>query len=514
MNNFGGQYTMKRNWHIGSAFIFFLFSQTGSTADFTDLARLTPGKTFAQNALWIETPLTARFNSSRQVIVADVTGPAVITMIHFAMPQVLKLNRDLLLKIYWDGETSPSVDCPLVDFFCDPAGTRESIDTVYVNKQRGFNAYFPMPFRRSAKVELVYDGPVEPGEKLWEIMPCYSYVMVRTLSEIADDLGYFHAHWRQEGLLLGKRDYLALDAQGRGKFVGWNFTVRRPGRSGYPVDENAKFYIDGEEAPSVELQGIEDSFGFSWGFPPQFSQFPLTGYFPYSKGAMAYRFFVPDSISFEKSLKVTIGFGKNEDPMFRREFSKEGNELQLSTVVYWYQKEPHAALPSMPPAVDRSPAPENPLWPAQEKLPTDSELRSRGVKLLMYCGRAEKEVIFAEKGYTASVIQGYTWDGFNPPIYFCRAGDDELKIELSVPKASQGRLRIYAVDADNFKGGRKQEIWVGKNSLGILENFQKGRWLEHSLNADETKTGKITIHAKNLKPDANAVISMIEWIEE
>ena len=81
---------------------------SGFTAsDITDLARLDSGKTFAQNALWIENPLTARFNNSKNVVVADVTGPAVITMIHFAMPQELKLNRDLLLKIYWDGETAP-----------------------------------------------------------------------------------------------------------------------------------------------------------------------------------------------------------------------------------------------------------------------------------------------------------------------------------------------------------------------------------------------------------------------
>ena len=158
-----------------------------------ELPRLTPGKTAAQNALWIENPLSARFNSSKRVVVADIKRPATITMIHFAMPAVLKLNRDLLLKMYWDGEPSPSVDCPLVDFFCDPAGLREQVNTALVNKRRGFNAYFPMPFRKSARIELVYDGPVEPGEELWRMMPCYSYVMYRAAERIASDAGYFHA---------------------------------------------------------------------------------------------------------------------------------------------------------------------------------------------------------------------------------------------------------------------------------------------------------------------------------
>jgi hypothetical protein len=86
--------------------------------------------------------------------------------------------------------------------------------------------------------------------------------------------------------------------------------------------------------------------------------FPLTGYFPFFKGAAAYRFFVRDAISFEKSLRVTIGFGEHEDPGFRRDFGVPGSELQLSTVVYWYQTEPHAALPPLPAAAQRQPAAE------------------------------------------------------------------------------------------------------------------------------------------------------------
>lgn len=480
--------------------------------DLLDLARLTPGKTYAQNALWIENPLSARFNNAKQVVVAEVEGPGVITMIHFAMPETLQLDRSVLLRMFWDDEPAPSVDCPLVDFFCDPAGARDEVNTALVNKRRGFNAYFPMPFRRSARIELDYDGPVEPGEALWKIMPCYSYVMVHTHPDIQDDTGYFHASWRQEGLLLGQRDYLALEATGPGKFIGWNVSVRRPGRTGYPVDENAKFYIDGEATPSVELQGIEDSFGFSWGFPPSECQFPYTGYFPFLKGAMAYRFFVPDAISFSRSIQVTVGFGVNEHPMFRQEFSKPGNELQLSSTVYWYQKEPHAPFPPMLSAEERRPAPENPLWPGEEKLPSPDELQSRGVKLLMLCGRPEKEVIYQEPGYNAEVKQGYAWDGFTPPVYYCRADNKEVVIDLTVPKGSAGRARVFAVDSDFFQGGRKQEITVGKNSLGILESFKEGKWLEIPVSPEETQEGTVTLRAKNLREGSNAVISIIEWL--
>jgi hypothetical protein len=479
-----------------------------------ELPRLVAGRTRAENALWIENSLTARFNSAKQVTVADIKGPAVITMMHFAMPQTLKLNRDVLLKAYWDGETAPSIDCPLVDFFCDPAGLRDEVNTSLVNKRRGFNAYFPMPFRTSAKIELVYDGPLSPGEELWKAMPCYSYVMYRTLRGIPQDSGYFHAHWRQEGLLLGTRDYIALQAKGRGKFVGWNVTIRRPGRSNYPVDENEKFYIDGEQTPSIEFQGLEDSFGFSWGFPPSESMFPLTGYFPFMKGACGYRFFVNDAISFERSLDVKIGFGVNEDPSFRKEFSQPGNTLQLSSVVYWYQTEPHATLPALPEAAHRAPAPEVAFWPDQEKLPTAQDLKSRSVQLLMLCGRPQKEIIYAAPGFAAKAVSGYAWDGWGMPVYHCRADNRELRLELSVPKGAKGTLRLHVIDPDNFEGGRKEEVIVAGKSLGTVERFQEGRWLERVVNSEESAAGQISVQARNLRQGSNAVISIIEWIGE
>ncbi len=491
-----------------------IFPLHGEVTDFSRLAELTLGRTAAQNALWIENPLSARFNTSRQVVVADIKGPAVITMIHFAMPQVLTLNRDVLLKMYWDDEASPSVDCPLVDFFCDPAGLREEVNTALVNKRRGFNAYFSMPFRKAAKIELVYDGPMEPGDELWRIMPCYSYVMYRTLDRLPDDLGYFHAHWRQDALLLGRQDYVALEAKGKGKFVGWNVTVRLPGRGGYPVDENEKFYVDGEEVPSIEFQGLEDSFGFSWGFPPTESMFPLTGFFPFFKGATAYRFFVDDSISFEKSLRVTIGFGKNEDPSFHAQFSRPGSELQFSSAVYWYQVEPHAPLPLLPPAVKRAPAPEDPFWLRPENLPSTEKLRERGIRLYMLCGRPNKEVIFAEPGYAATVKVGYAYDGWSLPVYHCRASEKEVQIELTIPKGESGAVRLFVVDPDNFQGGRKQKIVIGQKSLGIIDNFQQGRWLEHRVSGEETAEGKLLIKASNAREGSNAVISIIEWSQD
>ncbi len=476
------------------------------------LPRLDEGRVKAENALWIENSLTARFNSSKRVTVASLKGPAVITMVHFAMPQTLRLNRDVLLRAYWDGEKSPSIDVPLVDFFCDPAGLRDQVNTALVNKRRGFNAYFPMPFRQAAKLELVYDGPLQPGEELWKTMPCYSYVMYRTLKHVPRSVGCFHASWRQEGLLLGKQDYLALEAKGRGKFVGWNVTVRSPGRDSYPVDENEKFFIDGEKTASVEFQGLEDSFGFSWGFPETESMFPFTGYFQYFKGATAYRFFTQDAISFRKSLRVAIGFGANEDPMFRREFSKRGSTLQLSSTVYWYQQEPHAPLPPMPAAAERQPAPEEPFWPDKEELPSPEQLKKRGVNLYMLCGRPAKEVIYAAEGYGAAVKEGYAWNGWTLPVYHARAGNEHVVLELKVPPGASGTVRVYIIDPDNFQGGRQERLSIAGHDEGLRDHFEQGKWIEQRVAAEDTTEGKVLVRADNTRTGSNAVISIVEWL--
>jgi hypothetical protein len=483
-----------------------------------NLPRLTPGKTGMENALWIENDLSRQFQKTSRVVIADIKGPGTITMIHFAMPaaQIMqpsnKLNRDVLIRIYWDGEKQPSVDCPLVDFFCDPAGQRDEINTMLVNKRRGWNAYFPMPFRRSARVELVYEGPLPPGQKLWEAMPAYSYVMYRGSESIPADCGYFHAHWRQETLLIGKKDYLALEAAGKGKFVGWNVTIRRFSPGDYPVDMNEKFFVDGEKTASVEFQGMEDSFGFSYGFPESQNFFPRMGYFPFFKGAAAYRFFTSDAISFERSLRVAIGFGPKDVADFAKEFSKPGNELQLSSTAYWYQQEPHAALPAMPPVADRAPAPQSAVWPGKEKLPTAEELKARGVKLEMLCGRPDKEVIFAEPGYAAEAKAGFSWTAWPLPVYHARAHEREVDIDLTVPAKTAGKLRIFVVDPDQFQGGRKETIMVAGRSIATVENFVAGRWLECDVSADDTTGGKVPIQVANTHEGANAVISIVEWI--
>ena len=120
-------------------------------------------------------------------------------------------------------------------------------------------------------------------------------------------------------------------------------------------------------------------------------------------------------------------------------------------------------------------------------------------------------MIFAEPGYAAVVHNGNAWSGWTPPVYYCRSSDTTLDIEVTVPAGAEGTLRLYMIDPDQFGGGRRQTITVAGKSLGQIERFGQGRWLEQRL-AAETAAGKVLIRVRNDRPGANAVISIIEWV--
>jgi hypothetical protein len=479
-----------------------LITATAFSQSVDSLYLLKDGETKQINALWGENPKEMQFGEGKsKVVIADLKGPGVITMIHFALPQAMKLNRDTTLRIFWDGETNASVEAPLVDFFCDPNGALERVESVLVNKKRGWNCYFPMPFAKSARVEIAMDNPRYPNGS-WSANPCYSYVHYRTLKSVPPDAGYFHATWRQEKLLLGKEDYKVFDAQGKGQWVGWNVSVRGVGapNAGYPVDENVNFYIDGEKEPSIVWQGLEDSFGFSWGFPGEANGFTYTGYQPYYNGAAAYRFNVNDCISFKKSLKMTVGFGQQETG-FRTDFSKPENPLEFSSVAYWYQKEPHTPWKALPSARDRRPT----------SFDVSSGQHESGESVVLNCGRMPGEDQYLADGWDFALKRGYAYQGWPTQVNHCWADSESLEFDLICPKESAGTLRLYIIDGDNFQGGREESITVAGKLIGSYKDFQAGQWIQVPISGADTASGRIPIVIKNLKPGANAVVSLVRF---
>ncbi len=470
------------------------------------LYRLTDGETKQVNALWIENPPELKFGEGRtKVVIADLKGPGIITMIHFALPSQMRITRDVVLRIWWDGEKTPSVEAPLCDFFCDPNGALERVDSAFVNKKRGWNCYFPMPFAKSAKIEVSLESERYPNAQ-WGQAPCYSYVHYKILDSMPADAGYFHASWRQQTLLLGKEDYKVVEITGKGQWVGWNMSIHAPLRPEvfYPVDENVNFYIDGEAEPSIVWQGLEDGFGFSWGFPEEANGFPYTGYQPYYNGACAYRFNDIDRIAFKKSLRVTVGFGRKEHPSFRKDFAKPENALELSSVTYWYQKEPHVAFEPLPSASNRAPT----LFDTARKDRADPN-----EVVALDLGSRKGDIVYLAKGWDFRFRKGYSFAGWPTEVNHCWADYDSLEFDLLCPKDVAGTLKLYIIDGDNFHGGRKQSISVAGRLLGEYESFGNGRWVEVPATAADTASGRVSVVAKNLKPEANAVISLVRFVE-
>jgi len=500
------------------------------------------GETHLENGLWDECPRERQFVKGGKAVIADIQGPGVITMIHFALGAVaLSINRDTILRIYWDGEATPSVECPLPDFFCDPNGAIERIDSLLINKLRGWNAYFEMPFAKSARIELTYDNPryanatFSPGH--WGGVPAYSSVTYRKLESLPASAEYFHAQWRKQTLLLGKDDYEVVQASGAGQLIGWNVTLRSLSGEIPPCDQNEVIQVDGSATPSVEWQGMEDSFGFSWNFPPDANQFPYAGYNPFLGGYAAYRFFLSDRVPFRKSLRMAI-VGKGQTAVGS---TAPGSELEFTSVAYWYQREPHRPFEAMLSAGDREPFAAA-LSP--DRLAADRKHLEAGEAMVLNCG-GSSEIEFlkpgwgTEHGYITHPPYRILCSYMTPEVEFAKQGWDFrldegqplndsiarvegwpsgswrsigglLQFRLLCPQHASGTLKLFLLDGD--KAGRRQSVTVAERLVGKYSNFENGTWIEATISAADTVKSVIPVTIRRTAgPDA--ALSKIIFVE-
>jgi hypothetical protein len=262
--------------------------------------------------------------------------------------------RKLVLRMYWDGEETPSVETPLGDFFCNGWAKRCTVNSlpIAVNPAGALNSYWQMPFRKSAKITV---------ENLTDdACGGYFYQIDCALAEIPEDCAYLHAQYRRSNPLPYGTVHTLLDGvAGRGHYVG-TYLAWQSNNTGWWGEGEIKFYMDGDgEFPTICGTGTEDYFGGAWNFefpPGQYGVFstPFLG-LPQVIGAGAegmyasqqrfgmYRWHIPDPIRFEADLRVTIqALG----------WRSGGRYLPLkddiSSTSLWYQAEPHAAFPALP----------------------------------------------------------------------------------------------------------------------------------------------------------------------
>jgi hypothetical protein len=261
--------------------------------------------------------------------------------------------RELVLRAYWDGAEKPAVECPLGDFFGLGFGKYVEYKSapVAVGGIKALNCYWPMPFARGARLTLTNEGtrPVDS---------CYFNIDYRLDDTPARPVRYFHTQYRQAFPVPRRKDYVMLETQGGGHYVGCFLSVMA-NSDGWWGEGNDKFYVDGAARPTIEGTGSEDYFCGAWDFQHAFWN-PYSGVPLYDnpgKGGekrgilnTCYRWHLLDPVAFTKSLRFTIEHGRSGPDDDRSPLRNH-----YASVAYYYLDRAEGDGPALPPYPDRVP---------------------------------------------------------------------------------------------------------------------------------------------------------------
>lgn len=345
-----------------------MMAQPGAPEELFDLARLRSGKA-RRSSSWDRSGGNndaVPVDPGKAATLLDVTGAGVVTHLWFTInsPDPMHL-KNLVLRAWWDGEVSPSVEAPLGDFFGLGLGEYFVYQSALlaVAPIKALNAYFHMPFATSARLTLTNEGSIRTDN-------LYFAVDYMTLPSLPANLGRFHAQYRQAAPckgstdnwtneyvpaindaknLSGKDNYVFLEAEGKGHFVGVTHAVLQ-NQDGWFGEGDDMIFIDGDTAPTINGTGTEDYYNGAWDFGGQAFAYQHHGaphiVDPERIGGRycLYRWHIEGPIAFEKSLRVTMEHGHANH-----------RSDNFYTTAYWYQTEPHASFPALPPIADRVP---------------------------------------------------------------------------------------------------------------------------------------------------------------
>jgi hypothetical protein len=327
-------------------------------SDDLDVARF---KTYSAARVSSGNRLVASNDDSKRIlpgetlVMADLQGAGAITHIwltvadnEYAWPRLVRL------RVYYDGHQTPSVDAPLGDFFGVGHGSERNLDSNMIRDSsmgRARNSYWLMPYRKSCRVTVTNEG-----NRM--VAMFYYHVDYRKYDSLPQDVGYFHAYYRQERPARKGQNYAFVDIKGTGHYVGTVMSVVQTQVSWFGEGDDL-FYVDGAKKPQILGTGSEDYFNDAWGLRD--SSGPWTGT-PIAEGEKlgsrltGYRWHIPDPIPFKKSLWAGIehaGWTANPDGSVRSGFEERPDFF--SSVAFWYQKDVNEGLPDPPYGYERLP---------------------------------------------------------------------------------------------------------------------------------------------------------------
>lgn len=257
--------------------------------------------------------------------------------------------RYSILRIYWDDEKEPSVECPVGDFFGMGWGEYAHLNSlaVCVNPGSAFNCYWQMPFRKKCKITM---------ENLADTPMRLYYQIDYCLTEVPEDAGYFHAQFRRTNPVPYKDVYTIVDGiKGKGHYVG-TYMAWQVNNNRWWGEGEIKFFMDGDKQfPTICGTGTEDYFCGSYNFDRggKYIEFSTPyaglhqvirpdGTYRANQRFGMYRWHITDPIRFEKDLKVTI-----QDLGWRADRRYLAQRSDISSVAFWYQQEPHKIFPKL-----------------------------------------------------------------------------------------------------------------------------------------------------------------------
>lgn len=401
------------------------------------------------------------------LVIADLEGPGIITHIWNTLGTADPLaGRNLVLRCYWDDHDQPSVQAPLGDFFGVGHGAEAdfaSLPVAVSSFGRARSCYWPMPFRKRARVTVTNESALRVDSFYW-------YVDWQRHESLADDVPYFHAEYRQ-AMPAEPGDYTILEARGRGHYVGTVYSAHQV-KLGWFGEGDDRFYIDGEEYPSLSGTGTEDYFGDAWGFrqfaTPHFGVSLWEGYFPGDR-VTAYRWHLADPVAFRESLRVTI---EHRGSIFTDLGVEQGSFVErpdwLSSVAYWYQTPVAGCTFTLPPAADR-------LAPYRVFSPEQLTIRAKPALGLV---KQAEGVVYIP-------------------------GRDDAQIEIDFEVEEKGRYQINATLLHSVFGGVYQPLLDGKPIGEPLDLCQQGfdpLWVRLDLHDLRPGTHTISFEGRGTSP--------------